>query len=625
MKPHRRRDWVISLMWILIMNTGPVQAQRPLNLDFERQSVADPDMPWGWSLGWSAFTAGPAATFSLDKMVRHGGRSSLRIAMSDSSTDAPPQSIMLQLSAAFFLGREVRLGGWMRTAGPTTSALVTLEAWKDRELATADTAEVASAAGDGEPKWTRYQLTIRVPSDPRVHSVVITATLLGSGATWFDDFTLEVQETPIATLPVSAAPPSETELTWLARHATPLRGLRYARGAVANDSDLGRFADIVGDARIVALGESTHGTREFFLVKHRLLEYLVREAGFTVFAIEANQLAVERINLYVQGGAGTARDVMRVMFRVWNTEAMLALVEWMREHNAAHPERMLRFAGYDMQDHKTPADTLRAFLERTEPNLVPRFDELVGEYRAQSSSATPHIPDTTRARWHRQAEELWSTVNERRTAWLARAANGVDSSSVEWAVQASNLLRQSARFNVALSSPERDSLMAANLDWMLRTHAPGARALVWAHDVHVSRGGDPELSFNGGAQMGAYLSHIYGDDYRAFSLLTYDGAYSATRSFTDHRMIEAEAYPAPTGSIEAALHAIPRPPQTAGLVVDLRRARAESSGDWLNRARPIRHIGYAAYDYGFEFEAVLSLEFDGLVFIDHTTPSRLLQ
>lgn len=203
--------------------------------------------------------------------------------------------------------------------------------------------------------------------------------------------------------------------------------------------------------------------------------------------------------------------------------------------------------------------------------------------------------------------------------------SSADTMGVEWAIQSTNLLRQAATFNESLSSPQRDSLMAANLDWLLRVQEPGARAVVWAHDVHVSRGGDRELSFNGGAQMGAFLSRVYGDAYRAFSLPTYEGSYSATRSFTDHAMIEAEALPGPANSLEGALHALgeargDRP----GFVVDLRPARADPGGTWLRRPRPIRHVGYAAYDYGFELNAVLPLEFDGVVFVDRTTPSRLL-
>lgn len=167
--------------------------------------------------------------------------------------------------------------------------------------------------------------------------------------------------------------------------------------------------------------------------------------------------------------------------------------------------------------------------------------------------------------------------------------------------------------------------VAANLDWVLRTLAPRERAVVWAHDVHVSRGGDPALSFNAGAQMGAFLARLHGEDYRAFSLLTYAGDYSATASFVDHRMIVASGFPAPIGSVEQALHALGIPRAAVGYVVDLRAARTGEPGAWLRRPRPIRHIGYAAYDYAFELEAVAPLEFDGVVFVDRTTASRVLK
>jgi erythromycin esterase len=619
--------WILALAtWLLLEGvTHPANAQRPLNLGFERSSVSYADRPWGWTFGWSAFAGGPAASFTLDGTVHREGHRSLRIVRPDSIADPSAEGIILQLPSEFFRGRQVRLAGWTRNKGLRGNAMLILEAWKDREIAAADTARLstsATAAGSGD--WAGPEVRIHVPDDPRVHSVVITLALEGHGTVWFDNLTLWADGVSLTTLPRVAEPPAESELAWLARHAAPLRDVHAPVNGAPDDTDLRLVADLVGAARVVGLGESTHGTREFFQVKHRLLEYLVRELGFRVFAIEANQLAVERVNAYVLGGSGTARDAMRVMFRVWNTEEMLALVEWMRAHNAAHPTRRLRFIGYDMQDHRTPADTLRAFLERNEPALLGRFDQLTGDYRAQRGSTTPQIADTVRARWARQAEALWDVLSGRRSAWLDRAASRADTLAVEWAVQAGNLFRQAARFNVALSSPERDSLMAANLDWALRTLTPGARAVVWAHDVHVSHGGDPALSFNGGAQMGAYVRR-YGYGYRALTLLTYDGTYTATRSFSDHSMIEAEAFPAPPGSIEAVLHKLERPAPSVGWVVDLRPARTDDRGAWLRRPRPIRHIGYAAYDYGFEFTAVLPLEFDGVVFIDRSSASRLLR
>lgn len=606
----------------LAARPGAAWAQQPLNLDFETPSVAGYDRPWGWTFGWSAFGGQSSATFAMDSLISHSGRRSLRIALPDSSAAEQPVSIMLQVPAAFALGRELRLTGWMRGEAMRGRAVLTLEAWKDRAFAAADTVVITGTAG---LDWTRHQLTIRVPPNDDVHSVVITAALQGPGMVWFDDLELAVDGVQVTALPIVPDSPSPSDLAWLADHVTPLRHVEPAPGGVADDADLVLFADIVGGARIVALGESTHGTREFFLVKHRLLEHLVREEGFTVFAIEANQLAVERINQYVHGGTGTAQEAMRVMFRVWNTEEMLALVEWMRAHNAASPDNTVRFTGFDMQDHRTPFDTLRAFLIRAEPSLVTQLDELLGEYRSQPSWATPQLPDTIRSRWHRQAEALFHLIGDRRTVWLARATSTADTSEAEWAVQAANLLRQAAMLNGSLSSPDRDSLLAANLDWTLRTQAPGARAIVWAHDVHVSRGGDRQLSFNEGAQMGAFLSRMYGNDYRTFSLLTYEGAYSATRSFSDHRMIEAEAFRAPPNSLEGALHALGTPSQGVGLVVDLRPARVSDGGEWLRRPRPIRHVGFAAYDYGFELNAVLPLEFDGVVFVARTSASRLLR
>lgn len=603
-----------------LVGHAALSAQQPLNLDLERTSPADSSRPWGWTFGWSAF-ARPADGFGLDSTVRHAGRSSLRIAVPDSAPST--QTIMLQIPAGFARGRDLQLSGWMRTERVQGRAILTLEAWKDRAYAASDTTEVRDAPS-ASPDWTRHELAIRVPPDEDIHSIVIAAAVEGSGTAWFDDLELRVDGVPLRELPAEAAPPDEAGLRWLAAHAAPLHTVQTPTG-VAEDADLARFADIVGDARIVALGESTHGTSEFFQVKHRLLEYLVRVHGFRVFALEDNQLAVERTNRYVQGGPGTGADALRPLFGVWNREEMLALVEWARTWNAAHPDRAVRFIGIDMQDHRTPTDSLRAFLSRVEPAYLPRLDELTGEYRAQRSFSTPHVDDTTRARWHRQAETLWSEVSGRRGEWLSRAASRADTVQAEWAVQAANLLRQAAGFNVHLSSPERDSLLAANLDWALALLAPDERVVVWAHDVHVSKGGDPDRSFNRGAQMGAFLRRTHGDDYRVFSLLTYDGAYTAARGLADYRIAEIEAFPGPPGTMEGILHALPRPAGTVGWIVDLRGAHPDNDGRWLWLPRPIRHIGYASYDYGFSLIAVHALEFDGIVFIDHTTASRPLR
>jgi erythromycin esterase len=237
---------------------------------------------------------------------------------------------------------------------------------------------------------------------------------------------------------------------------------------------------------------------------------------------------------------------------------------------------------------------------------------------------TPHVADSVRSRWRTEAEVLAAELAHRESGWLGTADLLEDSLRIRWAVQAGVLLFQAAALNETLNSPDRDRFMADNLDWALATIAPGERAVVWAHDVHVSRGGDPEVSFNAGEQMGAYLGRRHGDAYRAFSLLTHEGAYTATRSFQDHTIIEAEAFPGPPGSLEEALHRLPGTGDFVGWILDLRPARSGEAGARLRRPRPLRHVGYAAYDYGFELEAVFPLEFDGVLFVDRSTASRPL-
>ncbi|MFE7115087.1 erythromycin esterase family protein, partial [Streptomyces sp. NPDC057654] len=95
--------------------------------------------------------------------------------------------------------------------------------------------------------------------------------------------------------------------SWLAANAVPLVGGLTAGAPTADLEPLKRTLDGV---RAVGLGEATHGTREFFLLKHRLLEFLVTEMGFTVLAMEAGASAALAVNDYVLHGIGEAADVL---------------------------------------------------------------------------------------------------------------------------------------------------------------------------------------------------------------------------------------------------------------------------------------------------------------------------
>ena len=141
------------------------------------------------------------------------------------------------------------------------------------------------------------------------------------------------------------AAPKPAELEWLKQNVVPLRSCEAGQGF----EDLAPLKRMVGDARIVALGECTHGTREVFQMKHRILEYLASQCGFTIFSIEANMPEAYRLNDYVLKGKGDpAKLIGGMYFWTWNTEEVLAMVQWMRQFNLSGKGR-LEFTGFDMQ------------------------------------------------------------------------------------------------------------------------------------------------------------------------------------------------------------------------------------------------------------------------------------
>lgn len=183
----------------------------------------------------------------------------------------------------------------------------------------------------------------------------------------------------LAVLPIlgpAHAMASDTEqVEWIRRHAvvvdTPEAGHGFA--------DLMPLKKMIGDARIVSLGEPTHGTREAFQFKHRLVEFLASEMGFTIFSIEANMPESYALNPWVLGeeGDGTDEEAARLIagmyFWTWRTEEVLAMVKWMRDFNAreraAGSGKRIQFTGFDMQTPQVAMQMVRDFVREHDPEL----------------------------------------------------------------------------------------------------------------------------------------------------------------------------------------------------------------------------------------------------------------
>lgn len=285
----------------------------------------------------------------------------------------------------------------------------------------------------------------------------------------------------------------------LKRTAAPLATLEVGHTFY----DLAPFGAAVGEARIVALGEATFGTREFFQIKHRLFEYLVKEKGFSVFAINANFLEATRLDLYIKSGEGDAKALLTGMLWPWNTEEALEVVEWMRAFNDApgnHPT--LSFASFGIPPASVVIPRVEDYLKQYSP-----LDAVVAQANyatlLEMESRLGEVYDDAASRAAEQAEAVIRLLDSKREA-LVQA-----SSLAAWrdARQAAENARQNAATRVAgKGSAYSNEMMARNIEWLAKDAYPGEKIVVWGHNALVGFApGDAERS------VGAWLREEFAE------------------------------------------------------------------------------------------------------------------
>jgi erythromycin esterase-like protein len=177
---------------------------------------------------------------------------------------------------------------------------------------------------------------------------------------------------------LGAQEPAPDAVEWLADHLIEFEGVEAGYGF----EDLADLKDLVGSARIVALGECTHGSREIFQMKHRLVEYLASELGFSMVAIEAIMPEAVRVNDYVLRGHGEPRELC-------NTEELLGLLQWMRRFNSSGAGR-LEYTGFDLRRADSAAQIVLDFIQQHDPQQLESFSEHY--QRALSAERIPGPP-----------------------------------------------------------------------------------------------------------------------------------------------------------------------------------------------------------------------------------------
>ncbi|QNM95747.1 erythromycin esterase family protein [Chitinimonas koreensis] len=402
---------------------------------------------------------------------------------------------------------------------------------------------------------------------------------------------------------------------WLAGQVVPLASVDPA---APDDADLAAFGRAVGEARIVALGEVSHGESNTFLLKSRLVRYLHERKGFEVLLLESGMYDGQSLWHEVQAGAAARQASFGSLFYMYNRSVeMRALYDYVDRHK--HDPRPLVLTAMD-----TPHGGARS-----QAGLLPG---LAGFLRGKGLGAL-----ATGGGWNdftRVAEAVLAmraeppaaaelAAFERAAARLDAALAGVadayafPDSSGFWRRQIDSIAAQGATMWDPARPYARDVQMARNVEYLADRYYAGRKVIVWAMTghaldlaVHAARAdGD-----GGGARsMGEALQRRYGDAYYKVAVAGHAGRH---REFTDGSLLHVDASRA--CSLEAAWHAGGQP---MGFL-DLRGARATADGaHWLDS--PATTVGLSYYADGGCYEGPLGDYVDGLFYVDRIEPAEM--
>jgi erythromycin esterase len=292
-------------------------------------------------------------------------------------------------------------------------------------------------------------------------------------------------------------------------------------------SDL-RFLDTIFSAKqIIGVGEATHGSKEFFNMKHRLFTYLVTKHNYKLFGIEADFAACQKINEYVTTGRGNAKEALTNNgYQVWNTAEVLQLIEWMRQYNLEKPDSAkVQFWGYDMQQAHSSYRYIRTYFQKSDIQFDERLfildiNKLIKEVKKKES-------DNTIKAWQIKANELEEFMKTNRGNLIKTTSISEYELCLQMTANIKSCFTKMALKEFGISFSYRDSCMANNVRWIIN-HNNNKKIMLWAHNGHIANDEWDQTNGNKPSKwMGKFLKEKYGDSYYTIAFLFNEGSFTA--------------------------------------------------------------------------------------------------
>jgi len=426
-----------------------------------------------------------------------------------------------------------------------------------------------------------------------------------------------------------------TQLADIVREAThPLTG-------AAQDYD--PLLEMIGDARLVLLGEASHGTHEFYRERAEITKRLIREEGFTAVAVEADWPDAYRVNCYVRGASAAAEATealdgfQRFPTWMWRNADVLDFVGWLRDHNDTLPPegRKVGFYGLDLYSLYSSVEAVLQYLAKVDPEAARRgryryscFEHFGEDSQAYGYAASFGLSESCEGEVISQLSEL------RRRAELYLSRDGrVAEDDFFYAEQNARLVKNAEEYyramfrgrpgaGPALRAPTswnlRDRHMAETLDALvahLDRLGGRTKVAVWEHNSHLGDARATQMGESGEWNVGQLVRERYGRDAVLVGFSTYGGTVTAAADWGSPAE-RKRVRPGMPGSYEALFHDTGVPDflltlRDGGRAVEaLREPRLQRAIGVIYRPDTERLSHY--------FHARLADQFDAMLHFDHS-------
>jgi protein-L-isoaspartate(D-aspartate) O-methyltransferase len=412
-----------------------------------------------------------------------------------------------------------------------------------------------------------------------------------------------------------------------------------------DDARFGEMFDRFANARVVLLGEASHGTSEFHRARDAITRRLVQVHGFRIVAAEADwpdMAVLDRFVRHRPPRKGAQAPFQRFPTWMWRNREFEALVQWLHAYNDGRPvDDRAGLFGLDLYSLGASMRAVIDYLESVDPEAARvarhRYACLVPWVRDPAEYGRMSV-HAGHALCEKAAVEMLVDLMQRRQVDLPGDDEaGSHDSATRWldAAQNARLVRNAEKYyrtmyeGAAESWNQRDRHMFETLQQLLGAGGPHARAVVWAHNSHIGDARFTEMGMRGELNLGQLCKERWGSDAATIGFGTHQGTVAAASDW-DAPMEVMAVRPSLPDSYERQCHeAGNEGARVSRYLLDLREGRHETLRDALSTARLERFIGVVyrpeTERHSHYAQAVMPSQFDAYAWFDETRAVDAMQ